>query len=78
MTASGAAAPGLSLEQSLSMDQFQSPADLWSRCQTGKNLAPAHAEIVLQDSFEEVIAERIEYLHEDGKLVTESLRDYSR
>ncbi|MBA3486369.1 MAG: DEAD/DEAH box helicase family protein, partial [Lysobacter sp.] len=41
------------LEQTLSMDQFPSPAELWGRYQAWKGLAPAQAEIVLQDYFED-------------------------
>ena len=47
---SGAAAQ---LEQSLSMEEFPGPMELWNRYRKWKGLAPAQEEVVLQDYFED-------------------------
>lgn len=41
------------LEQSLAMDQFPGPAELWERYRKWKDLAPAQEDVVLQDYFED-------------------------
>ena len=40
-------------EQSLSLNQFPSPADLWQRYQEWKGLAPAQAAVVLQQYYDD-------------------------
>lgn len=46
---------GLSLvvEQTLGLDEFPSPEDLWKRFQAWKDLAPAQAQVVLQDYYDD-------------------------
>lgn len=41
------------LEQSLRLDEFPSPEDLWKRYQSWKGLAPTQADIVLQDYYDD-------------------------
>ncbi|PZQ29107.1 MAG: restriction endonuclease [Stenotrophomonas acidaminiphila] len=41
------------LEQTLLLDEFPSPENLWQRYQAWKGLAPAQAEVVLQDYYDD-------------------------
>ena len=41
------------LEQTLLLDEFPGPEDLWKRYQLWKGLAPAQAEVVLQDYYDD-------------------------
>src|SRR3546814_6027510 len=41
------------LEQTLRLDEFPSPEDLWRRYQVWKGLAPAQVAVVLQDYYDD-------------------------
>jgi len=44
----------------------------------GRNLAESAAKYYIRGNVVTVLAERVEYLDENGRLITESLRDYSK
>jgi type I site-specific restriction endonuclease len=71
------------VESTLKLDELPGPDELWRRYCDWKNLSGEGTDgkrrkYVVSDVPVFVVAERVQYYGKDGKLITESLRDYTK